>query len=56
MCEAERRNKMALHILETKWGCGFIDIGEMQRLLRGDEPDTCCELETTETQISHTND
>lgn len=35
-CEAERRNRQALFLLENKWGCGVIDIGEMQRLLRGD--------------------
>lgn len=41
-CEAELRNKRALYILENEWGCGRIDVGQLQRLLRGDEPDTCC--------------
>lgn len=46
ICEAEERNKRALFILETEWGCGHIDVGKLQRLLRGDgEPDTCGEGE-----------
>jgi hypothetical protein len=43
MCEAEARNKRALYLLENEWGCGRIDIGQLQRILRGDEPDTCKE-------------
>jgi len=35
-CEAEERNKQALYLLENEWGCGRIDIGAMQRLLRGE--------------------
>lgn len=46
ICEAERRNKQALYVLENKWGCGEIDVPEMQRLLRGDECD--CKPEPTE--------
>lgn len=43
-CEAERRNKQALFILENEWGCGRIDVAAMQRLLRGDNTeDTCCQ-------------
>ena len=42
-CEAEQRNLKALFILENEWGCGRIDVGALQRLLRGDEPDTCKE-------------
>jgi hypothetical protein len=42
ICEAQRRNQKALYILENEWGCGRIDVGKLQRLLRGDEPDTCC--------------
>lgn len=42
-CEAARNNKKALFILETEWGQGRIDVGQMQRILRGDEPDTCKE-------------
>ena len=40
-CEAERRNKQALYILENEWGCGRIDVGRLQMILRGNEPDTC---------------
>lgn len=48
-CEAEIRNKQALFILETEWGCGRINVGLLQRILRGDEPDTCsnCSNERT---------
>lgn len=43
-CEAERRNKQALYILENEWGCGRINVSQLQRILRGDnEPDTCKE-------------
>ena len=41
MCEAEDRNKRALYLLENEWGCGRINLGDMRRILRGDEPDTC---------------
>jgi hypothetical protein len=45
-CEAERRNRQALYVLENEWGCGRIDVGALRRILRGDEPDTCeCEPE-----------
>jgi hypothetical protein len=43
VCEAERRNRQALYLLENEWGCGRINVGELQRVLRGDEPDTCKE-------------
>lgn len=43
VCEAERNNKRALFLLENEWGHGRIDVGQMQRVLRGDEPDTCKE-------------
>ena len=46
-CEAEIRNKRALFILENEWGCGRIDVGQLQRILRGDEPDTCNEKQET---------
>jgi hypothetical protein len=39
-CEAERRNKMALYVLDNEWGSGRIDVGALQRLLRG-EPCEC---------------
>ena len=52
ICEAERRNKQALYILENEWGCGRIDVGELQRLLRGDECE--CKPEPTEIERSAT--
>lgn len=43
-CEAELRNRQALFVLENEWGCGRIDVGKLQRILRGDnQPDTCKE-------------
>ena len=45
VCEAELRNKRALYELENEWGCGRIDVGKLQRILRGDETDTCDEGE-----------
>lgn len=47
-CEAERRNKQALYILENEWGCGRIDVGALQRLLRGEPCE--CQPETTENE------
>lgn len=44
-CEADRRNRMALYLLENEWGAGRIDVGQLKRILRGGEPDIC---ETTE--------
>lgn len=35
-CEADERNRRALYILENEWGCGRIDVGALQRLLRGE--------------------
>lgn len=35
MCEAEDRNKRALFVLETEWGCGRIDVGRIKSILRG---------------------
>ena len=42
-CEAELRNQRALYVLENEWGCGRINVGDLQRILRGKEPDTCCQ-------------
>jgi hypothetical protein len=47
-CEAERRNKQALYILENKWGCGEINVPEMQRLLRGTGEPCECKPEAAE--------
>ena len=45
-CEAERRNKQALYVLENEWGCGRIDLGQLRRILRGDnEPDHCKDVD-----------
>ena len=53
-CEAETRNKQALYLLENEWGCGRIDVGQLQRVLRGTEPDTCCKAEpVTEWGAAH---
>jgi hypothetical protein len=38
-CEAEERNLRALYILENEWGCGRIDVGKLQKLLRGEDCD-----------------
>lgn len=38
-CEAEERNLRALYILENEWGCGRIDVGQLQRILRGETCD-----------------
>ena len=47
-CEAETRNKQALYILENDWGRGILDLGAMQRLLRGDgTPCTCTTKDNT---------
>lgn len=43
-CEAAERNARALFILENEWGCGRIDVGRLQKVLRG-EPDTCKEAQ-----------
>lgn len=37
MCEANERNQQALFVLENEWGCGRIDVGELQRILRGQQ-------------------
>lgn len=39
MCEANERNQQALFVLENEWGCGKIDVGQLQRILRGDQCD-----------------
>ena len=40
-CEAEERNKRALHQLELDWGAGMFDYRKIQRILRGDSPAEC---------------
>ena len=45
-CEAERRNKMALHLLNNGLGSGLLDISAIRRALQGDnEPDHCQETD-----------
>jgi hypothetical protein len=39
VCEANERNQQALYVLENEWGCGKIDVGQLQRILRGDTCD-----------------
>lgn len=36
-CEAARRNKQALYEIELAWGNGIVDLGKLQRILRGSE-------------------
>jgi hypothetical protein len=42
VCEANERNQQALYVLENEWGCGRIDVGELQRILRGDNKEAPC--------------
>lgn len=43
-CDAARRNKQALYVLELDWGAGHVDIGKLKALLAGECPD--CETTT----------
>jgi hypothetical protein len=36
-CEPARRNKQALHEIELAWGNGIVDLGKLQRILKGNE-------------------
>ncbi|MEZ2389277.1 hypothetical protein AB6813_06970 [bacterium RCC_150] len=36
-CEAARRNKQALFELELSWGNGIVDLGKLQRILKGSD-------------------
>ncbi|WP_442545434.1 hypothetical protein ACSBOX_07265 [Arthrobacter sp. KN11-1C] len=36
-CEADRRNKQALYEIELAWGNGIVDLGKLQRILKGTE-------------------
>ncbi|BAS17329.1 hypothetical protein AHiyo8_56320 [Arthrobacter sp. Hiyo8] len=36
-CEAARRNKQALYEIELAWGNGIVDLGKLQRILKGPE-------------------
>ncbi|GAB2707217.1 hypothetical protein ACX801_08345 [Arthrobacter bambusae] len=38
-CEAARRNKQALHEIELAWGNGIVNLGKLQRILKGPEGD-----------------
>ncbi len=38
-CEAARRNKQALYEIELAWGNGIVDLGKLQRILKGSEND-----------------
>lgn len=36
-CEADRRNKQGLYEIELAWGNGIVDLGKLQRILKGPE-------------------
>ena len=36
-CEAGRRNRQALYEIELAWGNGIVDLGKLQRILKGPE-------------------
>ncbi|MCX2746586.1 hypothetical protein OOZ51_01995 [Arthrobacter sp. MI7-26] len=38
-CEAARRNKQALYEIDLAWGNGIVDLGKLQRILKGSEND-----------------
>lgn len=40
-CEPGRRNLQALYEIELAWGNGIVDLGKLQRILRGDGCETC---------------
>ncbi len=50
-CEAARRNKQALYEIELAWGNGIVDLGKLQRILRGTdngaEPAPPCPMEAS---------
>jgi hypothetical protein len=39
-CEAARRNKQALYEIELSWGNGIVDLGKLQRILKGSDSGT----------------
>jgi hypothetical protein len=40
-CEAERRNRQALHAMEVDWGRGVFDYAKIRALLTGPIIETC---------------
>lgn len=40
-CEAERRNRQALHAMEVDWGRGVFDYGKIRALLTGRGTQAC---------------
>lgn len=40
-CEAQRRNRQALHALEVDWGNGVFDYGKIRALLAGLSREEC---------------
>lgn len=38
-CEPARRNKQALYEIELAWGNGIVDLGKLQRILKGSDSD-----------------
>jgi hypothetical protein len=51
-CEAARRNKQALYEIELAWGNGIVDLGKLQRILKGTESDaeplSACPMEASQ--------
>jgi hypothetical protein len=41
ICEADRRNRQALYAISIQKGTGAWCLGQIEHILRGDEPDTC---------------
>jgi hypothetical protein len=45
-CEAERRIKQTLYVMENDWASGSFDYGKVKQMLTGRKDDTCaCEAE-----------
>ena len=42
-CEAERRNRQALHAMELDWGSGRFDYGKIKAMLTGRDTPDCAE-------------
>lgn len=40
-CEAERRNRQALHAMEVDWGKGLFDYGKIRAILAGSRVEQC---------------
>jgi hypothetical protein len=51
-CEAAHRNKQALYEIELSWGNGIVDLGKLQRILKGSDsgadPLSDCPIEASQ--------